>query len=453
MEILDTLLRSELVAIQKDGELDSAHRWECIINVNGIRIDAFFVNEVELNRQYFQSFTDVLRVSATVPGGQYVRYIVPNREKLEVTLRRIPLSSDILPRESRASAITETTYIGTLYESDAETMTANTSIATNTDRLDAIDTREVHLRLRDKTMEGVRKRTVGGVFLNTTGANLIRTLLSVYSKIDGDDTKTAIDGVDISPGFSTEVREHLVIPHLTKLTDFPKKVNEICGGVYSTDFRYYLQGKMWYVYSPYDINKFDKGYKTLTIIKMPGDKMATPEKTYRLTDTQVIMLSTGLSSYTDLSENSRLNEGAGIRFADATRVLSNFISVKDNKASINKRDNVTEAVNEKIADDKNNLVSQSAVKFTSQYNLEYSKIAGRNGAIINVPWESANVEHLFPGMGVRYMFVNGNTVSEVKGVLLSVASKSTPTNMNAQERRFTQKAVLTIFVDRKVKPM
>ena len=68
-------------------------------------------------------------------------------------------------------------------------------------------------------------------------------------------------------------------------------------------------------------------------------------------------------------------------------------------------------------------------------------------------WESADIRHLYPGMGVTYLYLAGNRVEEVKGVLISVNSIARRTNQNQGEPRFSQSASLTIFVDRKVKDL
>lgn len=453
MEIQDTLLQRHIVDINTYGAKDSIHRYECKILAAGREVPALFVDEFEQNRNYFENYTDVTRIRVAIVAGDYNRYIVPNREEIKVTIKRIPLTPGMSPSESKVRSIKEQTFIGTLYEMNSAMVEGNTMHDANPVKLNDIDFTVVNIRLRDETHENIRKRTVGGIFRDTNGANIIKTILTAVSKEGLNDNETGILGVDIAPGFSTEKREQILIPHMTPLAKFPRVVNEESGGLYPLGFRYYLQDRYWYIFAPFDVNKSDQGKRTLVIVNVPPNRMANPEVSYRLQDRTITILATGKTKFQDLSEDARLNEGAGIRFVDANKILEDYASVENNKAVVKKANNVTEAVNDTIAKDKDNLVSQSSVKITSQYNLQYSTLAARNGALIQTVWEAADISYLYPGMGVKYLYLAGNRVEEKVGILISVNSISRRTNQNQGEARFSQSASLTIFVDRKVKDL
>lgn len=453
MEIQDTQLQRHIVDINTYGSRDAIHRYECKILAAGKEVKALFVDEYELNRNYFENYTDVTRIKLAIVAGDYNRYIVPNREDIKVTIKRIPLNAGMSPKESQSRAIKEQTFIGTLYEMNSAMVEGNNMLDANPNKQNNLDFTLVNIRLRDSTHENIRKRTVGGIFRDTTGENILRTILTSVSTDGINDNETGIKGVDIAPGFSTEKRQQILIPHMTPLVSFPKEVNENSGGIYSLGFRYYIQDRYWYIYAPYDVKKVSQGGKILVIVNVPPNRMANPEVSYRLQDRTITILSTGKTKFQDLSEDARLNEGAGIRFVDANKIMKDYIAVDNNKATVSKASNVTEAVNDTIAKDKDNLVSQSNVKITSQYNLQYSTLAARNGAIIQTVWEAADISHLYPGMGVKYLYLAGNRVEEIEGVLISVNSIARRTNQNQGEARFSQSASLTIFVDRKVKDL
>lgn len=453
MEIQDTLLQRHIVDINTYGARDAIHRYECKILAGGREVPALFVDEFELGRNYFENYTDVTRIKVAIVAGDYNRYVIPNREAIKVTIKRIPLTAGHSPTESKVRAISEQTYIGTLYEINSAMVEGNNMLDANPVKQNDLDFTLVNIRLRDETHENIRKRTVGGVFRDTTGENILRTILTAVSKEGINDNETGIKGVDIAPGFSTDKREQILIPHMTPLTLFPRAVNEECGGIYPLGFRYYIQDRYWYIYAPYDVNKTNQGKRSLIIVNVPPNRLANPEVSYRVQDRTITILATGKTKFQDLSEDSRLNEGAGIRFVDANKIMTDYATVEDNKAVVKKSNNVTEAVNETIAKDKDNLVSQSNVKITSQYNLQYSTLAARNGAIIQTVWEAADIRFLYPGMGVKYLYLAGNRVEEIEGVLISVNSIARRTNQNQGEPRFSQSASLTIFVDRKVKDL
>lgn len=211
----------------------------------------------------------------------------------------------------------------------------------------------------------------------------------------------------------------------------------------------YLWGQHWYVFAPYDVKAYGQTKRTLTILNVQANRMSGMERTYRETPTQLFIAATGDTVHKDESEQEQLNFGNGVRFVDAGKVTEGFLSVDGNKATIDKSLNVNEVVVSPRKDGLNQI-KESDKRITSAYLLEYGNLALRSGSFLQVVWEYSNAQLLYPGMPVKYMYSQNNVAEEVYGILLGVHTFHMPTTQNMQNRRFTSKSVLTLFVQRDV---
>ncbi|MCB1712698.1 MAG: hypothetical protein KDH96_09565, partial [Candidatus Riesia sp.] len=165
------------------------------------------------------------------------------------------------------------------------------------------------------------------------------------------------------------------------------------------------------------------------------------------TPNQVLLLATGESKHIELSESQQLNKGNGIIFMDATKAFEEWGVVEDNKFIVDKSKNVTQATIAK-REDGNDFLRQTDTKFTSNPLFEYSKLASRFGDVIQHTWENANPDLLYPGMPVRNMYISNNQAKELYGVLIGVKVLNSSDTKGMVNRIFTNKCVLTVFIEK-----
>jgi len=137
----------------------------------------------------------------------------------------------------------------------------------------------------------------------------------------------------------------------------------------------------WYIYSPFNIKQFHKSFNTLTIVNMPKDKLPGIEVSFRKTGNQVIILATGDTAHIDNSEAQTANLGNGVRFVDSRTIMDGFGEVINNKFVVDRSKNVTQVSNPN-QQRKVNVTTQSNVRITSSYNLEYSELMRKAGSIV-----------------------------------------------------------------------
>lgn len=435
--ILETIMREEITAITTSPAQVVSYNYRVEIHTPTLTIPALMVSSVNLLRDYYTRFGDVVSLQASFAMGDVLHRILPYHTQLEITLIKIPLQTNSKYEEITGAGNRVIRYTAKLYNAEnvlleGKQMEAASQSESNKNNLIALD-----FQLISRDLEELRVKTFGSIIRKSNGADAIRAVLMCHC------LKTR--GVDVEPGYSAQIKEHITVPHQSRVVDIPKLINKLVGGLYPTGFRYYMQGSMWYLYSPYNVKRYDTSPTTLTIINLPKDKLSQMEVTFRKVGGQVIILATGDTSHFDESETSIQNQGNGFKFVDSNKVFQDFGEIKDNKFIVNRTKNVTQVVN-KNQERAVNIAPEISTRVTSGYNLEYSEVMRRAGSLVQVQWESSEIDHIHPGMPVRYMYMDSGLPKEIYGRVIATETKSRQTNRSPTQRIFTNDSILTVFV-------
>src|SRR5699024_6628253 len=139
------------------------------------------------------------------------------------------------------------------------------------------------------------------------------------------------------------------------------------------------------------------------------------------------------------------NQGNGFKFVDASKVMEDFGEIVDNKFVVDRTKNVTQVVNVH-QQRKVNVVNESAQRFTSAYNLEYSEIMKRSGSLVQVVWAYSEADLLYPGMPRRDKYMHTGQRKEDYGRAVATETQTRQTNRSVTQRIFTNDTVVTLFV-------
>jgi hypothetical protein len=446
MELEFSSLFNEVQLIALSGEKRVNFYWEAEIHTPDRTEQALKLVTVNNFRDYEKNIGDEMSIEMALPLGYYAKVVYPNRNVLEVTLRRRAVSevgdsvkTNVAVNVERYKAVLMLDGLPQIEGTEMGQMSENA--------LDLQDIVKVNMQLFNRSLEKLRIVQVGTVFRKTSAEDVIRSVLSTESakvKIIGE---KAIAGVDIIPSTNLEKREHITIPQRTKLSELPTYVQEKCGGVYSTGIGTYLQDRVWYVYPLYDTTNISKAERTVTLIKVPARRLTGVERTYRLEGSSLFIIGTSQTRFTDDASTAFMNEGNGVRLADANQFMGNVASTKDNKAIISRGTLNSEFVIRQ-KDDLSNNVQTSSDSISANPFIEYSRLAARNGAIFQMVWENADPSLLFPGMKVKVLYLSGDDVVELQGTLLGVESSSQLDGVGLIASKHKSICHLSVFVKR-----
>lgn len=402
-------------------------------------------------KDYVNRYSDLVNIACAIPLGTLIHEIFPYKEELEITLKLIPLRSTTTYEKYEAGVIRQTRYIAKLTEQSSKLAEGNSDVMTSRKLGDESQISSVSFQLVGKSAHDIKEFTVGFIARKVIPMDVILFALTAYSKEIVTDSGEAIKGVTIAPGYDKKEREHVIIPQLTRLVDLPNNINRSCGGLYPTGFSYYLDEAFWFVYPMFDVKRYATSDDTLTIINVPKNRLPGTEKTFRLTPTQLIIISTGEVKHQDEFEYKKGSIGNAVRFVDAKKVQEDFGKKELNKFIPSKPLNTTESA--MGADDPNPVhqhVTETTTKVTGAPNHEYSRLAEQAGSRIMVTWENSNDSLLIPGMPVRYMFLANGQARQLYGTLLAAETSMVPTNNTPTKKRLTSTTVLSCFVERDI---
>ncbi len=435
---------AEVAEISKKGKLKTASFMEAVITSTKGTFKAMNVVGLNRYRDYIEDYTQKLIVSLNATLGQYESLLLSDTSAITLTLTTYDIGYNTPYSLAALSNPKQFTYKAKLLEVDSSQISQNNPMSNNP-QIGNMTFREFSLQLLEPCFESVSIRTVGGVFRRCHGLDLIKTILTNFSTDDEVDAITSVNGVDVVDGYNETLMEQIIVPHMTPLTKAINIINNNCGGIYPTGFSYFLQNNLWYIFPPYDLTRFNKTNRTITLVNLPKDRLPNIEKTYFNSKTKLIVLSTRDSNIIDHREANIFNEGSSIRYVDAAKLFEGFGEVKDNKFMVNASENVNEMTLGVRADNMN-VLRPTETRITSNKNAELTKLAKTRGFYFQTIWENSDDSLLHPGMPAKVLFLKDNKPASATGILIESETIWSPMEKNFKYVKLQKTTSLTFFI-------
>jgi hypothetical protein len=446
MEIEQSSLYREIKAVI-NGDAKPVHfYWSAKIHVNNEVLEPLKVLSIDIIRDYENNYGEEILITMAVLGGKYAKRIYPYKGKIDISLEKLPLYETGVETDKSKSVETER-YTATLIDKGNPLIEGNSGNVPTEETLDLTNIFEISFQLVNKALEQLRFISIGGNYRDVLVEDVLKGVLTTESgKLDVD-TARAIKGVDMVPSANKKPREHVIIPQGTMLVDLPEYLQTKCGGIYSAGLGYFLQDDYWYVYPCYDTTRFNDSTSTMTVINVPPNKFPNIERTYRADGKNIVVLATGDVKFADDSEIQQLNAGNGVRFANADKMMDGFSTTKDNKTTLSRGSNNNEFISTP-REGGNNNVKLSSARIQSNFLIETSKLARRQGSLMSFKWENSQNSLLYPGMMIKIMYLDHDVIKEAYGVLLKEHTYVSTRLPGFTDRRHVSNTVLTAFIGR-----
>lgn len=445
MEIEDSPIYKEIKEIIDDGPKPVYYQYKAKIHVDDKDFEVIKVISVDMINDYLTRVGDMITISVMLPAGLWAKVIYPKRDKLEMSLLRVP--QDEVSDEREEEKEIEVQRFIAVPNPDTMPVTAGKDIdKLKLRELDKLEVLTIEFQLTDKLLHQLRLVTVGGIFRRSTPEDVIKYILAKETKKIKVEDEISFKGVDFVEPDNDEKREHFIVPQGTRIIDLPVYIQRRVGGLYNTGTGCYYCKRHWFIYPLYDTTRLEKAKKRLTIIKVPTFRTHGMERTYRTEGDTTYIIGTSNSAIGDDAQNNYTVDGNGTRFSDSRKYVRDFTEVKDNK-SVAKR---KEANHEFILLDRGkekNSVYQSSRKTNSNPFVERSEIAGRGGSILRVMWENSDPSVLLPGMMCKIHYLDKDEVQELHGVLLGAEVAVQLHGQGLTPKRHTTVIALTIYVN------
>lgn len=450
MDILDSALGTDIKNIAANESGSWNYYWSLDIHCTEQKtIQAFKVLSIDFVCDYHEGFADEVIAQVTISGGAYTYQVYPNMNKLEATLYRTPVNEvgGGSPDDNREPVSQR--YIATIVNPRNPTITGNTFNQPDETAMDLANLFTIDIQLIPKSVDQFRMRSFGGIFRRSKVQDAIMAILTNESKIVTADKDEIPAGVEMIEANNQTVRDHIVIPQGTMLFDVPGYIHSRCGGVYNAGFACYFQDNTWYVFPPYNNVDFNKAKRTLTLIRVPPNRMPGTERTFITKADSTTAIVTGETKLNNQTESQQLNEGNGVRFGDGDKFMESFVKVEGNKATAGRGGSNNEFTTIKRPNGYNNVLNADN-KISSNPFVEYSKLAARDGVVLSMSWENSDPTLVFPGMPVKVLFMEQDEIRETYGVLIHAHHYVQTLGNGFQSNRHITASNLTIFAKREI---
>ncbi len=445
IDLFATAFKYEIAQVFEQGSIGPRYTYSLSIIANGKEIPTTAVVGIHRLRDYINNYTDLLSLTFITSQDDLEYKIKPYQDNLEaIVTRRLVSSNPSIQQPSQMQRRVVAKYKAVMADSSRDIIEQNNPFIKDRDVLRRSMSKPVTIQLIDPTVDKLRLLTVGTIPRDEYGMKVIETILTKFSKEATNLVGTSTLGLDIAPGYNDEVRKAIVIPDFTPVTSVPNLIAAESGGIYPSGFSYYLQDRIWYLYPPYNPKRFFSVKRNLTIVNVPKNRLAGLEKTYRNSNTQMIILCTGEVSHVDFSDQNQLNYGNGSRFLDAKR-LTKMGTMKNNRYMVD----ATKNLNEFQTTERNDGLSvafQGTNPITTNKNAQASLIAARMGSFVQLEWYNGDDSLIYPGMPIRYLYLADTKPTEAFGVVAAIETYQAPESDNIANPKLASKSAITVFI-------
>tara|TARA_B100000929_G_scaffold249264_2_gene208552 strand:- start:473 stop:1855 length:1383 start_codon:yes stop_codon:yes gene_type:complete len=423
MAIEDTPLQIEIQNILMEEGANPVHaKWSCLIMTPEETFQPLRMLSLDIERDYLNKYSDYMVLEVLLPAGAFSHDILPYKQELLVEITREPMGES--HEEPDDSDVVVKQYRAVIHEEKDDIIGASSPQAQTRGAANLSELKQVKFQLFPLALERIRLHEVGGIYRKVIPGDAIRYILTYASnQLDLPDDD-AIVGVDIVDWDNKNPHPHIVLPQGTKVQDVAAIIQDDWGGVYNTGIGCYLQDNLWYVWPEFNTKRFDEEERVLRLINLPPKRYPGIERTWRMDEYQLVVLSTGEVSHKDLSHHNRLNHGNASRYTHGDQIWANPNAFgknfgeagKDNKFRIKRNDNNSEYVGSQRPN--YDVAPVSPSRITNNSFSEASRLAKRNGAFVTLTWEHSKPELIFPGMPARLMYLRQDEIEEVDGVVV-----------------------------------
>lgn len=415
----DTTVWIEVQDIIKRSKGTRLFRYEGVIHTPEEDIGVWELNTIEVIRNFVEDVSSVAKITFRVGLGDYVTRIYPHRTNLEFTLKRTSMHESSTKKKASEKPLVKRFKV-IFNPKNNPPVTASDLQTVRRENLNQVDMPELQFELLDRCMEPLRIKTTSGCYRNKKLIDVMRATLGYESQKVLVDGKPAIDCLDIVDPCNKAEIANVIFPSATTLSSIPTKLQQEIG-VYNkgmgTYYQLYREKKTWFVYPLYDSRRFDKVEYKAIFYTVPQEKLPQLDRSY-WEDGKILKIAvTAQRTYNDSAEIEMMNRGCGFRMPDARPYMKKPIEITE-ECPVGKRCNLNHEVITKERDDGLNFAPMSGIGPSANPFMMKSRVLAYTFAQIDLVWENADEELIYPGMPCKYIYLSQGEVLELKGQIL-----------------------------------
>lgn len=438
MRIEASPLYRDIMTVLHGDPVPGKYKYTVCFICGDAQVYAMRMESLYNRRDYVRNAGDEIELIAYFTEQQWRENIIANATTLEVLVTRYALRPGTETVDYSLEGVTER-YIATL----VELLKPGAGDDNQQNRDPSNTLKRVSFQLTPRGLQELRMISRGGIYLNVTPSNLIRSEFDqVTSKLDLDDAVKPL-GVTLAPADIDTPLKSIRIPHGMPLLSIPGFIQNQYNGLYNTGLGAYYQDRFFHIFPLADPTRFGSG-PTLTVYRVPPESMPTAINTYSLTSTHLTIVATGDTIHVDPSDHSALNEGNATQFAQAGK-LFNSATASQGKVTTNQAEtmaNFTLATR----DTGLNYKPFAQERITDNVARAASSLAVRNMEYMQVGWDHGNPELIVPGMATQVYYLADDEVKRLVGTVVSVEAYTQLVDKGMTVDEYATRVVIGLYV-------
>lgn len=437
--------------IFQSGPKDVKYELRGMIHTDKEDIPVFKIISLDIFRDYVNHIGDRILIEFKMPLGEYMARLYPYRRHLEFSLKRIILTEGAAGKKEDSEILVER-YKAVFPTKENPNMGGAEVDIIDTESLNKIDVIDVKLDLLDRSIEVLRTKTTHGVFRAVTPRQVMHGVIGGEANKIQIDGKPAIDAMDIAEPNNTELSKQIVIKSGVHITNLPTYLQEHMGGVYNAGIGTYIQRykkkKTCFIYPLFNIKRFDEDVVAkVEFYSLPSDRLQGIDRTFKVEGQIVKILANSARKYQDSADTDYMNNGVGFKMSDANAYMKKPVKITE-EGPVGKRVNLNYEVGIEERQDGLNHAPMSDMPVSGNPYNEYSKVLARNVARIDLTWENADPDLIYPGMPCKYIFMMKDKKVELKGIISGIHILMSLQGKNFNSNTYKNVCALMLLVEK-----
>ncbi|QVW55141.1 hypothetical protein pEaSNUABM29_00097 [Erwinia phage pEa_SNUABM_29] len=302
----------------------------------------------------------------------------------------------------------------------------------------------VTLELMDESMWYLRNRQVGGIYHGTDGLTLARAILA-----DTLPTGTAAEGQLKGIEYDEEEQQgyrDIVVPDSTNFLgvfDYLQKHY----GIYSKGLGVFQYLQRWYLFRPWDSQKFSKAARKLVIYNLPREQAANLDRTAHLAGNVLYLICGGDTTSLERRDENALNHGTGYRVGSVRVLDGRSTSFTPGETSMTTPDKfVSQANPAAYPGGIVNAPIDPDQHFSDTDKPQRSKLEESLGTMLQTTWNRSSHGFIYPGMPVKYVYANNYGIYTRYGTVVGEVFQSAVDGQTMASGRYNTQSELSLWL-------
>jgi len=410
--------------------------YDAVVTVKGLPLTIIKVHSVIHSEDYLNNITGLCHVTAFIPLTQM---------RIATSSADGDLRVQLIVRYGNGKLAGVMSYRGIVINNRNRDMEAPTAfLGESGDKSLSMVTFE----LMEENVWYLRTQNVRVNYHETDPLTVARKILADTCTTSGSEGAEALS-LDYEQDEQQMYKDILLPDSTTFLGVFDKLQKNY--GIYSKGLGVYHHQKRWYLFQPFDLEKFNNAKEKLVIMNLPREMSAHLDKTIHRTPGVTYLITGGDSRTVENRDDNALNRGTGYRVGS--------IRALDNRASSFTPGGVSMTTPDKFVSQANpveyagKIVNAPVAKehFTDNDKPLRSKLAGTLGTVAKVTWNFSTYGLVKPGMAVKYMYANEFGIYSKYGTVIGEVFHAMVDGGGLASGRYNTQTELTLWLgDQKI---